>query len=80
MQKNNQARPMVLRELSLLRALGASRRTFRHRPNNGRSPLILPHVPQPDAFALPPARTLRPTVPDKAHESPGAISNMSPAA
>jgi hypothetical protein len=65
MQKNNPARPTVLRELSLLRALGASRRTFRHRLDQGRSPLIFPRVPPPDAFALPPARTLRPAVPDK---------------
>jgi hypothetical protein len=63
MQKNNHARPIVLRELSLLRALGASRRTFRHRPDHGRLPLIVPRVSQPDAFPLPPAR--RPAVPDK---------------
>jgi len=65
MQKINHARPVVLRELSLLRALGASRRTFRHRLDHGRSPLILASVPQPDAFALPPARTRRPAVQDK---------------
>jgi hypothetical protein len=63
--KNDHARPIVLRELSLLRALGASRRTFRHRLDRGRSPLVITRVPQPDGFALLPARPERPTVPDK---------------
>ena len=63
MEKNNHARPIVLRELSLLRALGASRRTFRDRPNRGRSPLIFSRVP--DAFVLPPAQTRHPAVPEE---------------
>jgi hypothetical protein len=53
--KNHQARPIVLRELSLLRALGASLRTSSYRSRKLRqSPLSLPTapLPQPDAFAL----------------------------
>ena len=52
--QNNQARPVVLRELSLLRALGVSLRTFSRRPAAlRRSPLPLKRLPQPeDAFAL----------------------------
>ena len=49
--KDNQARPTVLRELSLLRALGASLRTPR-RPGALRRPVPLKPLPQPDAFAL----------------------------
>jgi len=64
--KQNQARPIVLRELSLLRALGASRRIFRHRLDQGRSPPPLVRLPQPDAPAVLPARTARRVVPDKA--------------
>jgi hypothetical protein len=51
----NQARPLVLRELSLLRALGASLRTSSRRPRKlRRSPLSLPpaRLPKRDAFAL----------------------------
>ena len=64
--KQNQARPIVLRELSLLRALGASRRIFRHRLDQGRSPPPLARLPQPDAVALLPAHTGRRVAPDKA--------------
>ena len=53
---DNHARPVVLRELSLLRALGASRRTFKPRSGRpGRSPLSPSPVARPDAFALLPA-------------------------
>ena len=53
---DNHARPVVLRELSLLRALGASRRTFKHRSGKrGRSPLSPSPFARPDAFALLPA-------------------------
>ena len=53
---DNHARPIVLRELSLLRALGASRRTFKHRSGKpGRSPLSPSPFARPDAFALLPA-------------------------
>jgi hypothetical protein len=53
---DNHARFIVLRELSLLRALGASRRTFGRRSGKpGRSPLPLSPLARPDAFALLPA-------------------------
>ena len=53
--QDNHARPIVLRELSLLRALGASRRTFSYRAGKpGRLPLSLPPLPNADTFALPP--------------------------
>lgn len=52
--QNSQARPVVLRELSLLRALGASLRTSSHRPDALRRSLLpLKRLPPPDdAFAL----------------------------
>ena len=52
--QNNQARPVVLRELSLLRALGASLRLSSHRADAlRRSPLPRKRLPPPDdAFAL----------------------------
>jgi hypothetical protein len=50
---DNHTRFVVLRELSLLRALGASRRTFGRRSGKpGRSPLPLSPLARPDAFAL----------------------------
>jgi hypothetical protein len=53
---DNHTRFVVLRELSLLRALGASRRTFGRRSGKpGRSPLPLSPLARPDAFALLPA-------------------------
>lgn len=53
---DNHARFIVLRELSLLRALGASRRTFNHLYGKSRRlPLSLSSVARPDAFASPPA-------------------------
>ena len=53
---DNHARFIVLRELSLLRALGASRRTFKQRSGKpGRSPLSSSPFARPDAFALLPA-------------------------
>lgn len=58
--KDINARPTVLRELSLLRALGTSLRTPRHRPAKAnRASLPLSRPPQPsDAFALlPPVMT-----------------------
>jgi len=65
LSKQNHARPIVLRELSLLRALGASRRIFRHRLDQGRSPPPVARVPQPDALALLPAQSGRRVVPGK---------------
>jgi hypothetical protein len=52
--KDTNARPTVLRELSLLRALGTSLRTPRHHPAKAsRASLPLSRPPQPpDAFAL----------------------------
>jgi hypothetical protein len=51
--QNNQARPTVLRELSLLRALGASLRTSSHRPDALRRSPPLKRLPQPDdTFAV----------------------------
>ncbi|HEX9329757.1 MAG TPA: hypothetical protein VF915_24735 [Reyranella sp.] len=58
--KDIDARPMVLRELSLLRALGTSLRTPRLRPAKAnRASLLLSRQREPpDAFALlPPAMT-----------------------
>jgi hypothetical protein len=54
--KQNNARPMVLRELSLLRALGASLRTSSsRRPGKlGRQSLPPTVLPPPGPFALPP--------------------------
>ena len=59
--QNNQARPVVLRELSLLRALGVSLRAFGHRRDAlRRSPLPLKRLPQPDdAFASLPRHSER---------------------
>ena len=65
LSKQNNARPIVLRELSLLRALGASRRIFRHRLDQGRSPPPLARLPQAEARALLPAQTGRRVVPDQ---------------
>jgi hypothetical protein len=65
LSKQNNARPIVLRELSLLRALGASRRIFRHPVDQGRSPAPVARVPQPDALGFLPAQTGRRVVPDK---------------
>ena len=65
--QDNHARPIVLRELSLLRALGASRRTFSYRPGKpGRSSLSLSPLPKADTYALLPQHGGRgATVPDK---------------
>ena len=53
--KQNNARPVVLRELSLLRALGASLRTPSRRPAKlGRQSLPPTILPPPDAFTSPP--------------------------
>ena len=53
---DSHARFVVLRELSLLRALGASRRTFNHRSGKPRrSPLSANPFARPDAFAALPA-------------------------
>jgi hypothetical protein len=50
--KHNHARPIVLRELSLLRALGASLRTSSYRPGRlGRPSLARTVLPPPDPFA-----------------------------
>jgi len=60
--KDNDARPMVLRELSLLRALGSSLRTSSYRPARTRAALPLPRPRQPpDAFALLPRNGVSPT-------------------
>ena len=59
--KDINARPTVLRELSLLRALGTSLRTFSHRsarPYRAALPLSRPPQP-PDAFALLPTLKTR---------------------
>lgn len=65
--KDHYARPIVLREVSLLRALGASRRTFGFRRTGpGRSPLSLSALPLPEPLALLPAHgNRRMTVPDE---------------
>jgi hypothetical protein len=65
--QDNHARPIVLREISLLRALGASRRTFSYRPGKGRLPLSpLNPLPKADTFALlPPPGGRRVALPDK---------------
>ncbi|MBI2735128.1 MAG: hypothetical protein HYX38_01015 [Rhodospirillales bacterium] len=62
MQSNHHhARPVVLRELSLLRALGASLRTNNRPGRPKRVALSLSHPPQPpDAFALLPRTGLPP--------------------
>ena len=59
--KHYHARPVVLRELSLLRALGASLRS-NHRPGRARRvALSLSPPPQPaDAFALLPRTDVPP--------------------
>ena len=65
---DNHARPVVLRELSLLRALGTSLRTFSHRRLRYTTALPLaPSRRQPDAFALLPGNGPTPTalMPDK---------------
>jgi hypothetical protein len=48
------ARPIVLRELTLLRALGASLRTANYRPGRLRHHMAMPlsHPAKPNAFAL----------------------------
>lgn len=70
--KDNHARPIVLRELSLLRALGASRRTFRYRPGKpGVVPLSLAPLPQADALAsMPPLADATSQRRTRGHESP----------
>jgi hypothetical protein len=61
----NHARPIVLRELSLLRALGASLRTP-NRPGKLRRPPVPRAVPAPpDSFAVLPARKSAVRHPDK---------------
>jgi hypothetical protein len=72
--KLNNARPVVLRELSLLRALGASLRTSSgRRPGKlGRQSLPPTVLPPPGPFALPPrhgSARLRPDEVAKAVES-----------
>jgi hypothetical protein len=65
--KQNHARPVVLRELSLLRALGASLRisSYRLRKPGYRS-LPLTVLPPPDRFALGPhQRSAGPLAPDE---------------
>jgi len=67
--KQYQARPLVLRELTLLRALGASLRTSSYRAVNLRHVAMpLSHPPtRPDAFAVLPRKGM-PTaklMPDK---------------
>jgi hypothetical protein len=51
--KQNHARPLVLRELSLLRALGASLRTSSYHPSKFRRPSRpLSVLPRPDTLAV----------------------------
>lgn len=63
--RHHNARPVVLRELSLLRALGASLRTA-SRPGKLRRPTLpLAVLPKPDPAALLPHAGIAPLVSDK---------------
>jgi hypothetical protein len=63
--KHHHARPVVLRELSLLRALGASLRTSRRPARLHASPRPLGILPKADAVGMLAPKRVAPLVPDK---------------